>query len=118
MYLYKAAVKLTGLVEGATYDAYCFGEDMSLNGMDGSPAFPPDPNAVASTKKAGMTTLTHLNATRFQVVHMVDGRVSDYYWAEPATWNRFLPRHVMSGMQRREHLESWSTPMELSGALL
>lgn len=116
--LYKAQVKLSGLVEGASYEGYCFGEDMSGNGMDGSPAFPPDPNSIANSKfPYPLTTLTHLNATSLHVTSIRD-EISNQYWAEPATWNLHLPSYQVHGGQRREHIESWNTPLELSGVLL
>mmetsp|Transcript_128128 Transcript_128128/g.227000 ORF Transcript_128128/g.227000 Transcript_128128/m.227000 type:complete len:216 (+) Transcript_128128:2-649(+) len=88
---------------------------MAGNGIDGTPAFDPDPNAIPATKRAGLTTLSILSSTFFQV-STATGLVS--YTASPATWNLGLPRRIISGIQELRNIESWSAPLALQDAML
>jgi len=119
--LYVAGLRLVGLLEDTTYDIYCFGEDVVGNGIDGSPAFVPDPNAIASTKRSSLKTLATLTGTLFSVVTAAGLTV---YNVEPATWNLYLPRGPSPGLrypsvgEDHRDLESWSAPLDLHGSML
>lgn len=110
---YKVILTLGGLMEGTTYDAYCFARDMSGNGIDGTPSYVEDTSAISSTRRAGMTTMSILKPSLFRVT---DGSATVEYTVQPATWNAQLPRVVISGNQERQDLESWRSPIALAGA--
>lgn len=112
--LYEATVRLGGLLEDTLYRTYCFAEDMSGNGIDGTPALPADPAAIDATRR-NVTTLFIRSAARFELMTVAGGSV---YHVEPATWNLQLPRQAVSGCQARTDLEAWNAPLLLEDAAL
>lgn len=112
---YAGAIYLGSLLEGATYDVYCFAIDMAGNGIDNTPAYNANASAIPATKRAGLQTLSTLSSTSFQVT-TATGMV--YYTAQPATWNLGLPRRIVSGVQELRDIESWSTPLSLQVSLV
>lgn len=113
---YKAGFRFTDLDEDSLFDVYCFARDMSGNGIDGTPAWIEDPDAIANTKRAGLRTLTTLRATRLEVTNSAGVRTQ--LDATPATWNLLMPSSVRQGSRECRDLVSRNAPLALSRMLL
>lgn len=111
--LYKGYIIFQGLAEDTAYDVYCFGVDMSGNGIDGSPAYAIDQTKIDATNRT-VHTLAVFVATRFYLMTPAAGTVR--YDVEPATWNQLLPSSWGQGCLERRTIESWRTPLEIAGA--
>lgn len=107
--LYIAGMLIYGLLEGSTYDVYCFAKDVAGNGIDNTPSLTRDTTAITATKRSGIATDTTLIAAAFTL--QGPGGVVLPYSVEPATWNPYLPKIVTSGNQERRDLESWNAPL-------